>query len=123
MCASSLEACKSPGTELEARCPVFYVAQAHLKHAVALLTSFFKHFLYVCVSVGEYCHSMHVEVIGQLTGIAASHRVCSRGMGEHVYPLRHLTAPHLLKNKTKNSSNIRNSFHPYTLPHISERYW
>jgi hypothetical protein len=81
MCASSLEACKSPGTELEARCPVFYVAQAHLKHAVALLTSFFKHFLYVCVSVGEYCHSMHIEVIGQLTGIAASHRVGSEGWG------------------------------------------
>lgn len=81
------------------------MAQARLKHSVALLTSFFKHFLYICVSVGEYtCRSIHIAVIAQLTGIGSSNRVGSRGTVEHIYLLSISCAHPSEKNKTAATS-------------------
>lgn len=74
------------------------VAQARLKHSVALNVLFQTFPL--CVST-YVCHNIRVKDIGQLTGVGSFHHVGSRGLVEHVHLL---TAPTLLKKQTNQTA-------------------
>lgn len=73
------------------------------------------------------CYSTHIAVIGQLTGVGSCTVWVLEGWWSTVTCSAISLRPPFFKKKKKknqkNRSNIRNSFHPYTLPYFSERSW